>query len=111
MKPNVEKVETEEVMGLKRARWVTKEELSKIEEVISRSGGRAVTRAPIEDEPYGPTVYELEEEPLMVFNKVSTRDPKYVGWVFPSEKHAKMIHEAGILTYPELEVKTDAQNR
>lgn len=104
----IKEISEEQVSGLKTARWITKEQLDSIEELVSQSGGRAVTRPHTGDDPYGPTIYELGNEPLMVFNKVSKNNPKHVGWVFPSEKHAKVLQEAGIMNYSNLEGSKDA---
>ena len=95
------KVSSQEVAyGLKSTRWITKEQLAKIEEFVQTSGGNAITRAPLMgDKPYGPTVYQLGGEPLMVMNKTSKANPELIGWVFPSEKQTKMINDAGIIDY------------
>ena len=98
----------ERVNGLKTARWITREQLDRVEELVNRYGGTAVTRPHTGDKPYGPTVYEVADEPLIVVNKVSKRTKDYVGWVFPSKKQAKMLQEAGIIDYSDLEGSEDA---
>lgn len=91
---------TERVSNLERARWITHEQLVRIEKFVSSSGGRVIRRPPAGDrESYGPTIYELDGEPLVVMNKVSKSNPNHVGWVFPSEKHAKKIQDLGIIDF------------
>lgn len=92
----------ERINGLKFGRWITQEQLTKIENLVHSSGGNAISRPQTGDEPYGPTIYELKDEPLIVYNKESKANRNYIGWVFPSEKHAKLLNDRGIVIYSEL---------
>jgi len=106
MRPENTEQFTEHVNQLERARWITADQLRSIEDLVHSEGGSAIVRPQNgEEEPYGPTIYTIGEEPLMVFNKVSKRDSRLVGWVFPSEKHARMLQKAGILHLEETKGK------
>ena len=100
-----EELKTEKVHSLETARWITKEQLRSVENwVHGIKNGRALIRpdvAPGEVRgSYGTTVYEVEGEPMVFFNKVSKGDPQLIGWIFCSEKHAKELEQAGILNFP-----------
>lgn len=113
MKPDMEHSEqsTEMVSLLNQARWITREQLRLIEDLIYRKGGRVISRPQTgEEEPYGPTIYAVDDEPLVVFNKVSRRNQRLIAWVFPSEKHARDIQEAGILNFEEPKGQKGAQH-
>lgn len=105
-----EELNTEKVHSLETARWITKEQLRSVEDWVHEiKNGRALIRPDVTPGyevrgSYGTTVYKVEGEPMVFFNKISKGDPQLIGWIFCSKKHAKELEEAGIVNFSEAEV-------